>query len=184
MFTENRQRLVAGKPPCTLREMKLLAQEVVNQLNGRGYDLARKGDPYSAYRIVKARDTTIETLNAKVKSLQDDNASLRRQRGSGAGGGGGGGGYTREHGRGRGSGRDGRGAAEADGPKNPLTKKPRLQEDPEYVSDRMKICRDWNSAGGCKKGQGLCTQSHSCNKPSNNDPKRACKEDHKGYDHQ
>ena len=180
MFTENRQRLVAGKPPCNLREMKSVAQEVVNQLNGRGYDLARKGDPYSAYRLVKARDATIETLNAKVKSLQDDNASLRRQRGSGAGGGGGGGNHPRV----RGSGRDGRGATEADGPKAPLNKKPKLHEDPDYVGDRMKICRDWNSVGGCKRAPGQCTQSHSCNRPSKNDPKRACKEDHKGYDHQ
>ena len=180
MFTENRQRLVAGKPPCNLREMKSVAQEVVNQLNGRGYDLARKGDPYSAYRLVKARDATIENLNANVESLQDDNASLRRQRGSGAGGGGGGGNYPRV----RGSGRDGRGATEADGPKAPLNKKPKLHEDPDYVGDRMKICRDWNSVGGCKRAPGQCTQSHSCNRPSKNDPKRACKEDHKGYDHQ
>ena len=33
--------------------MKVVAQEVVNQFNGRGYDLARKGDPYSAYRLVR-----------------------------------------------------------------------------------------------------------------------------------
>ena len=184
MFTENRQRLVANKPPCSLREMKVVAQEVVNQFNGRGYDLARKGDPYSAYRLVKERDAIIENLNAKVKSLQDENTNLRRQRGSGAGGGGGGGGYPREQVRDRGSGRGGRGAAAAAGPTNPLPKKPRLQEDPEYVRDRMSVCREWNLVGGCKKGQGQCTQSHNCNRPSDNDPKHACKEDHKGYEHQ
>ena len=62
MFTENRQRLVANKPPCSLREMKGVAQEVVNQFNGRGYDLARKGDPYGAYRLVNTFHTAWKAL--------------------------------------------------------------------------------------------------------------------------
>ena len=41
------------RPPCTLREMKTVAREVVDQFNGRGSDLARKGDPYSVYRLVR-----------------------------------------------------------------------------------------------------------------------------------
>ena len=56
VFTENRQRLVATRPPCTLREMKTVAREVVDQYNGKGSDLARKGDPYSAYRLVGQYD--------------------------------------------------------------------------------------------------------------------------------
>ena len=56
MFTENRQRLVATRPPCSLRDMKTVAREVVDQYNGEGSDLERKGDPYSAYRLVGSRD--------------------------------------------------------------------------------------------------------------------------------
>ena len=53
VFIKNRQRLVANRPPCTLREMKIVAREVVDQFNRRGSDLARKRDPYSAYRLVR-----------------------------------------------------------------------------------------------------------------------------------
>ena len=133
---------------------------------------------------MKERDAIIENLNAKVKTLQEENTNLRRQRGSGVGGGGGGGGYAREQVRDRGSGRGGRGAAAAAGSTPPLHKKSRLLEDPDYVRDRMSVCLQWNSAGGCKKVQGQCTQTHACNKPSNNDPKLACKGDHKGHEHQ
>ena len=131
---------------------------------------------------MKERDTTIENLNAKVKLLQDENSNLRRQRGSG--GGGGGGGYARDQVRDRGSGRGGRGAAAAAVFTPPLHKKSKLQEDPDYVRDRMSVCLQWNSAGGCKKVQGQCTQTHACNRQSNDDPKLACKGDHKGHEHQ
>ena len=177
MFTENRQRLVANRPPCTLREMKTVAREVVDQFNGRGSDLARKGDPYSAYRLVKERDLTIENLNAKVKLLQDENSNLRRQRGSG------GGGYARDQGRDRGSGKGGRGAAAAVVFTPPLTKKPKLQEDPDFVRDRMAVCLQWNSVGGCKKDKSQCSQTHACNRQANDNPKLACKGDHKGSQH-
>ena len=56
MFTENRQRLVATRPPCNLRDMKKVACEVVDQYNRKGSDLARKGDPYSAYRLVGSHE--------------------------------------------------------------------------------------------------------------------------------
>ena len=48
VFTENRQRLVAARPPCTLREMKTVAREVKDQFNRKGSDMARKGDLYIA----------------------------------------------------------------------------------------------------------------------------------------
>ena len=56
VFTENRQRLVATRPPCNLRDMKKVAREVVDQYNGKGSDLARKGDPYSAFRLVGSHE--------------------------------------------------------------------------------------------------------------------------------
>ena len=56
MFTENRQRLGATRPPCNLRDMKKVAREVVDQYNGKGSDLARKGDPYSAFRLVGSHE--------------------------------------------------------------------------------------------------------------------------------
>ena len=52
MFTDLRQRLVSTRPPCNLRDMKKIAREVTDQYNGKGSDLAKKGDPYSAYREV------------------------------------------------------------------------------------------------------------------------------------
>ena len=52
VFTENRQELVATRPPCSLRDMKKVAREVVDQYNGKRSDLARKGDPYSTFRLV------------------------------------------------------------------------------------------------------------------------------------
>ena len=52
VFTDNRQRLVSTRPPCNLRDMKKIAREVTDQYNGKGSDLAKKGDPYSAYREV------------------------------------------------------------------------------------------------------------------------------------
>ena len=48
VFTENRQRLVAARPPCALREMKTVAREVKDQFNRKGSDMARKGDLYIA----------------------------------------------------------------------------------------------------------------------------------------
>ena len=130
---------------------------------------------------MKERDTTIENLSAKVKLLQDENSNLRNQRGSG--GGGGGGGYARDQGRDRSSGKGGRGAAAAAVFASPLPKKAKLQEDPDYVRDRMAVCLQWNSVGGCKKDKGQCTQIHSCNRPSNDNPKLACKGDHRGSQH-
>ena len=52
MFTENRQRLVSTRPPCNYRDMKKIAREVTDNYNGKESDLAKKGDPYSAYREV------------------------------------------------------------------------------------------------------------------------------------
>ena len=126
---------------------------------------------------MKERDLTIDNLNAKVKALQDENSNLRRQGASG------GGGYVRDQGRVRGSGRGGRGAAAAGGFTPPLTKKAKLQEDPDFVKDRLAVCLQWNSAGGCRKDKGQCSQTHACNKPASDNPKLACKGDHKGSQH-
>ena len=52
VFTDNRQRLMAGKPPCSYRDAKKLAGEVTDNFNGRGGELAKKGDPYCALRKV------------------------------------------------------------------------------------------------------------------------------------
>ena len=52
VFTDNRQRLVSTRPQC----MTKVAREVVDQYNGKGSDLARKGDPYSAYRLVGSHE--------------------------------------------------------------------------------------------------------------------------------
>ena len=52
----HRQRLGATRPPCNLRDMKKVAREVVDQYNGKGSDLARKGDPYSAFRLVGSKN--------------------------------------------------------------------------------------------------------------------------------
>ena len=114
---------------------------------------------------------------AKVKLLQDENSNLRRQKGSG------GGGYARDQGRDRGSGKGGRGAAAAVVFTPPLTKKPKLQEDPDFVRDRMAVCLQWNSVGGCKKDKCQCSQTHACNRQANDNPKLACKGDHKGSQH-
>ena len=52
MLTDNRQRLMAGKPPNSIKEAKKLAVEVTDNFNGRGSELSRKGDPYYSLREV------------------------------------------------------------------------------------------------------------------------------------
>ena len=52
VLTDNCQRLMAGKPPNCIREAKKLAGEVTDNTNGRGSELARKGDPYCSLRDV------------------------------------------------------------------------------------------------------------------------------------
>lgn len=78
VLTDNRQRLMAGKPPNCIREAKKLAVEVTNNTNGRGSELARKGDPYCSLREVKDREQTIMNLNSRVSSLHTEVTELRR----------------------------------------------------------------------------------------------------------
>ena len=43
---------MSNKPPCSYKDVKKLAREVTDSFNGKGSDLAKKGDPYCAYREV------------------------------------------------------------------------------------------------------------------------------------
>ena len=44
--------MMSNKPPCSYRDVKKLAREVTDSFNGKGSDLAKKGDPYCALREV------------------------------------------------------------------------------------------------------------------------------------
>ena len=126
---------------------------------------------------MKVRDLTIDNLNAKVKALQDVNSNLRRHGASGSGG------YVRDQGRihsGRGA---GRGSAAAVVFTPPMAKKVKLQEDPDFVKDRLSVCLQWNLAGGCKWDKGQCSKTHACNRPAAANTKEACKGDHEGIHH-
>ena len=46
VLTNNRQRLMAGKPPNRYCEAKKLAVEVTENTNGSGGELFKKGDTY------------------------------------------------------------------------------------------------------------------------------------------
>ena len=52
VLTDNRQRLMAGKPPNSIRKAKKLVVEVTDNFNGRGSELSKKGDPQFALREV------------------------------------------------------------------------------------------------------------------------------------
>ena len=120
---------------------------------------------------VKERHQTIRNLNSKVSGLQAEIAELKRQNNSH-----GGGGYAKGPGRGRGA---GRGAAAAVDYEAPAAKKAKF-EDPDYVKDRLTVCKEWNSAAGCVRPQGSCTKTHCCNKPAVGNQKECCKGNHKG----
>ena len=52
VLTDNRQRLMAGKPPNSIQKAKKLVVEVTDNFNGRGSELTQKGDPYCTLREV------------------------------------------------------------------------------------------------------------------------------------
>ena len=112
-----------------------------------------------------------------MKALQDELSNLKRHDGAS-----GSRGYVRDQGRGRG-GRGGRGAAAAVVITPPVAKKAKLYEDPDFVQDRLALCQQWNTAGGCKRDKGACIKAHACNQPSAANPKEACKGNHKGINH-
>ena len=126
---------------------------------------------------VKEREQTIRNLNTKVNNLQAKIAELKRHGNNHQGGGG----YARGPGRSRGRGA-GRGAVAAVEYEAPAAKKGRY-EDPDYVKDRLPVCREWNTAAGCVRPQGSCTKSHCCNKPAVGNPKACCKGNHTGSIH-
>ena len=126
---------------------------------------------------MKERDQTIANLNDKVKALQDENSNLRRHGASGSGG------YVRDQGRVRNGRGAGRGSTAAVVFTPPMAKKVKLQEDPDFVKDRLTVCLQWNLAGGCKREKGQCSKTHACNQPAAANPKEACKGDHKGIHH-
>ena len=59
MFTDNHQRLMSNKPPCSYKDVKKLAREVTDSFNGKGSDLAKKGDPYCALREVGLQENPV-----------------------------------------------------------------------------------------------------------------------------
>ena len=112
----------------------------------------------------------IRNLNTKVNGLQAEIAELRRQNNSHRVGG-----YAKVPGRGRGRGA-GRGTAAAVD-YEPLAAKKVKFEDPDFVKDRLTVCKE------CTRPQGTCIKSHFCNKPAVGNKKECCKGNHKGSAH-
>ena len=101
---------------------------------------------------VKEREQTIRNLNTKVNNLQAEISELKRQGNNHQGGGG----YVRGPGRSRGRGA-GRGAVAAVEFVATTPKKARF-EDPDYVKDRISVCREYTTPAGCERPQGSCTK--------------------------
>ena len=166
-LTQNRRRLMSGKPPLIYRKALLLAQDVVRTHNGRQDSLFNKASVYSSHRLAERykseRDKAWEELKAvraernalqkKVKT-QDDRGTLdNRQRGN---------------------------FRDREQPRYTRPGRAEWESDKEYKEDRMEVCRAWNDKG-CSFGTG-CSKKHVCNARSS--PGKCCKsKGHRGPEH-
>lgn len=160
MLTTNRRNLQLGKPPLVYREMLETASSVVRTNSGRCGDLWRRLDVYGSYRAFRKQEADLARLNKEnqqlrttVRTLQTDQRQHRGSHGDGA---------VTDRRRGGGGGRP-----------TPGRTPPSPQEQ-AFVRERMSVCREWNTRGGCQRIP--CNKDHVCNLKTSDG--RCCKGSH------
>ena len=147
MLTTNRRNLQLGKPPLVYREMLETASSVVRTNSGRCGDLWRRLDVYGSYRAFKRQESELARLNRENKELKTTVRNLQT-----------------EHRHHRGSHGDDAGAdrRRGGGGGRPTPGRTTLSpQDQVFVRDRMSVCREWNTRGGCLRTP--CIKDHVCN---------------------
>ena len=142
-------------PPITYKDGLAIAQEVVNNANGRTYEVFRRKCIYSSRFDLQAKDAEIADLKKQLANARSELVSLKNAKSRNQGGGysGGNGSRGTPPNTARGRGRGGRGGGP--GRYTPGS-------DPEFEAKRLKVCRRFN-IGSCTDG-GNCTLLHQCNK--------------------
>lgn len=181
---QSRNKLGLGKPPNTYKETLAIGEAIVGNTNGRGSELLRGKNQFTARWDLKEKDQTINNLNSNVRDLRNENTGLRQQiqRLTQLGGAGVAGTQNNNYqggiGRGRGRGKKPKATTPQSPGMPPAYASYIMGSDPAFEEARKPLCLNWNLRR-CAKGN--CGRTHVCNVRTG--PGQPCSQQHTAWDH-